>query len=164
MNIKITDVVSWKLNPNTDCIELLVNLPSMTLTYNDNSTTEVIQAIVEVPETKFAEMIESIPALEEERKLKKLLDTLYDVRKTRLLTVGDLAKECEDMKKNHEDLRKRLQACKDKTTLFALTAESKDLGTEKVIIDTKRHLIGLLIREEGKIRADIAKQQAGRNK
>jgi hypothetical protein len=150
MSIKITDVVSWKLNPSTECIELTVKLP-------DNT-----EAIVEVPETKFAEMIEMIPALEDAKKLKDLLDTLYKVRKDRLLAVDELGKECEEMTKKHEDLQKRLQGCKDKTTLFALTAESKDLGTEKVIIDTKRHLIGLLIREEGKIRADIAKQQAGR--
>jgi hypothetical protein len=150
MSIKITDVVSWKLNPSTECIELTVKLP-------DNT-----EAIVEVPETKFAEMIEMIPALEDEKKLKDLLDTLYRVRKERLLTVEGLGKECEVMTGKHEDLQTRLKNCHDKTTLFALTAESKDLGTEKVIIDTKRHLIGLLIREEGKIRADIAKQQAGR--
>lgn len=148
--MKITDVISWKLNPETDCIELNVVLPDKT------------QAIVEVPETKFSEMIDSIPALQEEKKLKSLYDTLVKVRETRLLTVGDLAKECEDMKAKHEDLRNRLQSCTDKITLFALTAESKDLGTEKVIIDTKRHLIGLLIREEGKIRADIAKLQASK--
>lgn len=150
MSIKTIDVISWKLNSQTDCIELMVKLP-------DNT-----QVIVEVPETKFAEMIDSIPALEEEKKLKQLYDKLYDIRMNRLLGVSDLAGECEAMTKKHEDLQKRLQGCMDKTTLFALTAESKDLGTEKVIIDTKRHLIGLLIREEGKIRADIAKLQASK--
>jgi hypothetical protein len=118
------------------------------------------QAIVEVPETKFAEIIDLIPALEDSKKLKDLLDTLFRVRKERLLTIEELSKECEAMTKKHEDLQGRLKSCSDKVTLFALTAESKDLGTEKVIIDTKRHLIGLLIREEGKIRADIAKQQS----
>jgi hypothetical protein len=148
---RITDVVSWKLNSDTDCIELTVVLP-------DKST-----AVVEVPETKFADMIDSIPALEEEKKLKKLYDTLFDIRIKRLLGVSDLAVECETMNKKHEDLQLRFQKCTDKTTLFALTAESKDISSQKVIIDTKRHLIGLLIREEGKIRADIAKLQANRD-
>jgi hypothetical protein len=150
MTVRITDVISWKLNPETECIEFNINIPN------------VGQAIVEVPETKFAEMIDSIPALEEEKKLKNLYDKLYDIRMKRLLGVSDLAGECEAMTKKHEDLQVRLQKCTDKTTLFALTAESKDLGTEKVIIDTKRHLIGLLIREEGKIRADIAKLQSSK--
>jgi hypothetical protein len=135
---RITDVVSWKLNSDTDCIELTVVLP-------DKST-----AVVEVPETKFADMIDSIPALD-------------DIRIKRLLGVSDLAVECETMNKKHEDLQLRFQKCTDKTTLFALTAESKDISSQKVIIDTKRHLIGLLIREEGKIRADIAKLQANRD-
>jgi len=160
MNIKLTDVVSWKLNPATDCIELTVNMPKSAIP--EVAQNEPDQAIVEVPETKFAEMIDILPTLEDKKKLKDLLDTLYKVRKDRLLTIDALSKECEEMKKLHEDLRKRFQGCHDKTTLFALTAESKDLGTEKVIIDTKRHLIGLLIREEGKIRADIAKQQSVR--
>ena len=147
---RITDVINWKLNSDTECIELTVVLP-------DKST-----AIVEVPETKFAEMIDSIPALEEEKKLKTLYDKLFSIRMERLLGVSDLAKECEVMNKKHEDLQTRFRSCVDKVTLFALTAESKDLGSQKVIIDTKRHLIGLLIREEGKIRADIAKLQANK--
>jgi hypothetical protein len=150
MSLTISSVISWKLNPSTECIELIIKLP-------DNT-----DAVVEVPETKFAEMIDSIPALEEEKKLKKLYDTLFDIRIKRLLGVSDLAVECETMNKKHEDLQTRFRSCADKTTLFALTAESKDLGSQKVIIDTKRHLIGLLIREEGKIRADIAKLQASK--
>jgi hypothetical protein len=150
MSIKISSVISWKLNPSTECIELMVKLP-------DNT-----DAIVEVPETKFAEMIDSIPALEEEKKLMKLYNTLFEIRTKRLLGVSDLAVECEVMNKKHEDLQTRFHSCQDKTTLFALTAESKDISSQKVIIDTKRHLIGLLIREEGKIRADIAKLQASK--
>jgi hypothetical protein len=57
MSLTISSVISWKLNPSTECIELIIKLP-------DNT-----DAVVEVPETKFAEMIDSIPALEEEKKL-----------------------------------------------------------------------------------------------
>ena len=150
MSLRLTNVVSWKLNEQ-GVIDITIKMPDQT------------DAIVQMPETMFSEMIESIPALEEEKKLLKLLNSLYDIRQKRLLIIDEIATLIENKIKQHETVRKNMEKSDiTKTEIFALTAQSKDLGLEKVLLDTKRHLCGLLIREEARIRADIAKLQAGR--
>lgn len=151
MSVIVNNVISWKLNPDTQCVEFKATMPE---------TNQEITIIV--PESKFSEIVQMVPSLEEERQTLAFIKQIQDIRTKQLLTVDEVNKLADDLRKKHDDLRKRLQNPNiQKNEISSIAVESKDLGTEKVLIDTKRHLVGLLMKEEQRARVELAKRKAG---
>ncbi len=144
------EATSWRYNAETGCIEFLHHVEGQEDT------------IMEVPETKFGEVIDTLPSLEEEKEIQKLLNLIYEVKEKRVMTISEIDTKLEELRKMHKDLRARMAKATEKFEILEMAAESKDLGTEKVLLDTKRHLIRMLAIEESDLRAKMAKIRTGR--
>lgn len=145
------EATSWRHNSDTGCIEFLSQVEGRE------------EIILEVPETKFGEIIDTLPSLVEEKEIQRLLNLIYEVKKKRLMTVSEIDEKLEELRTKHSKLRERMSGATEKFQIMEMCAESKDLGTEKVLLDTKRHLIRMLAMEESDLRAKMARIRTGRS-
>jgi hypothetical protein len=145
------EATSWRHNSDTGCIEFLSQVEGRE------------EIILEVPETKFGEIIDTLPSLVEEKEIQRLLNLIYEVKKKRLMTVSEIDEKLEELRTKHGKLRERMSGATEKFQIMEMCAESKDLGTEKVLLDTKRHLIRMLAMEESDLRAKMARIRTGRS-
>jgi hypothetical protein len=140
----------WRYNSGTGCIEFIIKVEGQE------------DLIVEVPETKFGEIVDTLPSLEEEKEIQKLLKLIYEVKEKRVMTIAEIDKKLEELREKHSKLRERMSGATEKFQIMEMCAESKDLGTEKVLLDTKRHLIRMMAIDESDLRAKLAKIRTGR--
>lgn len=147
------EAIGWRINPQSGVIELIAKLPS---------TEE--ELVVEIPETKFGEIIANIPSLVEEKEIQRLLTLIYGVKEKRVMEISEADKRLKDLEEKQEKVREKMPTVKSKLELAALEAESRVLGTEKSLVDSKRHLIRMLTMEEADLRGKLAKAKSGRGR
>lgn len=118
---------------------------------------------LELPFDIFEEIVNVMPAFDEEKQIRETLREIYEVRKRRILNIEEIDTEVEKLREEHQNVRKELSAGPKKTEIFALSGRIKSLASEKTMLDTRRHLTKLLFQEEMDLRAKLAKILAGRS-
>jgi hypothetical protein len=148
------EVKKWNYNPESAKLEIIVE---------QGEGKEPLT--ISISETTLHSIMSAVPAFQEEAKIQELLKKIYEIRERRIMVVEEIDKKLEDLRKEHKDVRSRLvKTGIGKLEIMALASETKDLAAEKVLLDTKRHLIRLLAVEESDLRARLAKAMVGRLK
>jgi hypothetical protein len=124
------EYISYKWNQEKSVFEILVDI----------GTEQPV--VLEISKDTLIDMANILPALKEQKLIEDVMVEYYRVMKEQALSIEQILKDGEKLEKLHEDLRKELSdPALDKNEIMAMSARSKDLGTSKVILDTKRHLL-----------------------
>lgn len=143
---KILRIVEWKYN---------VAMARLEFALSDGSDLYISDIVLE-------EIFHSVPAISEAEKIRALLDKIHQLRKNRILEIKAIDKQVEELRKQHEQVRKDLANAPDKLTVWKHNAQIKSLVAEKQMLDTRRHLCKLTYQEQGELEAILAKLERGK--
>jgi len=126
---------------------------------------------IELPEDIYREILVEGPPSEEKR-VKEILDRIYEIKRNRIATIDKILEIDEDLRKRIADMRKEMGDARDelkdagdkheidkwKAVLASYNTESQIIAKEKGITQEYRHLIKLSYAEEAKLRLKLLKQ------
>lgn len=140
------NITNWKFNHETKSVELTLETG----------------VVISVPEDIFVNVIKTLPEFDDEYQVRELLKKLWEIRERRLLTYDAISKEVQGLREQHKKIREKLDTTVDKARIFALSAQTKDLGAEKVVLAELRMQIKLLGLEEANLKGQLAKILVGK--
>lgn len=146
---EILQFIKAKYNPTTCTTDLI---------FLENG----IEKILPMTDELMHELIETIPIFNEEKAQRDILKKIYEVREKRILTVAKIDELIDEIREKHDDAQTKLKSVNDKLSILKWNSIIKSLSSEKTTLDTKRHLIRMLVFEEADLRAQLAKREAGK--
>lgn len=146
-------ILNWTYNPEKKCVDLIV----------DKGEGKSIETVtIELQESMLIDISAMVPALSEKQKMEEHLRKIYALKEKQLLTFDELCNKMNELEEEHSTVRDELsQGNLTKEDILALTSRSKDLVGVKALFTEKRHMVKWLGMEEAKLRAELAKMQAG---
>lgn len=137
---------NWKYNHKTESVEITMDTGD----------------IVVIPKDTFINVINIMPEFDDEYQIRELLEKLWAIKQRRLMLYEELDNEVQKLRILHADIRKSLSTAKSKMEVYRLSAQTKDLAAEKVLLGEKREIIKLLNVQEANLKGQLAKIIVGK--
>ena len=120
-----------------------------------------VKALVEEWTEEIQSQIQPREMSKEER-IKFLLDEIFRIRRERLLIIEEIDKQIADVMDKLRDARSKLMNAGTKLEVQKWMAYIKSLTSEKTALDSRRHLVRMLHKEEARLRLELAKLETGK--
>jgi len=119
------------------------------------------ECYVDIPSDVLKQIIENAPP-SQEKKIRELLELIYEIQKKRLTRVDDLEGKLLDRVKDYEEAINGLKKSNnDKLEILKWQAVIQAIGGLKTLMTERRHLSRLSYQEEGELSLRLRQLQSG---
>jgi len=124
---------------------------------------EEIEEVAEEVQQKLIEELKKEPEeMTREEQIKFLLKEIFRIRRERLLIIEEIDKQIADVMDKLRQARDNLMNSGTKLEVQKWMAYIKSLTSEKTALDSRRHLVRMLHKEEARLRLELAKLETGK--
>ena len=122
---------------------------------------EIIEETIEEKEKQLI-LEQKAEDMSREEQIKYLLSEIFRIRKERLLIIEEIDKQIADVMYKLREARSKLMNAGTKLEVQKWMAYIKSLTSEKTALDSRRHLVRMLHKEEARLRLELAKLETGK--
>jgi len=136
--------------------------PNCRETKTEEVKPETKQAEKQETETQKEEKVVDASSKTKQELIRELLNEIQRIRKARLLVIEEIDKQIEEVIKELNTAKQNLFNATTKMEIWRWNAVVKLLASKKHALDSRRHLSRMLYKEEGRLKLELARLEAGR--